>query len=67
MNVLVFLKYFVATVISVFLLDLIITYLYNLVFTGFARFDWERAAHLALVLGLVVPFWYMRNQALQKR
>ena len=66
MNAFAFLKYFVMTFVSVFLLSLIVTYLYNLFVEGVGVFDWESAVHLGIVLGLVIPFWYMRNQALQE-
>ena len=66
MNALVFLKYFISTFISVFVLSAIISFLYHLIFEGSGEIDWKSAVHLGIVLGLVIPFWYMRNQALQK-
>ncbi len=51
---------FVVVFAIVLVVNLIVTFLYSLIFHGLGVIDWETAFHFAITLGIILP-WVRRQ------
>lgn len=62
MSIKLFLSHFVVTFALAAIISLVVSLLYSLVVHGVGVFDWGISIRLGIVLGLIVPYWNMRNR-----